>query len=69
MYNIAAEDLGPARVWLEQRRKHPDERRLTGPVGAEQRKDRSLGDLQVYAGQGRRRTEALDNALDVNGGT
>ncbi len=69
LHNIAAEHLGPARVRLEQRGKHTHKRRLAGSVGAEQRKDRSLGDLEVDPGEGRSRTEALDKALDANGGS
>jgi hypothetical protein len=57
----------PARVRLEQRGQDTDERRLAGPVGAEQRKDRPLGDLEVDPGEGCRRTEALDKTLDTNG--
>jgi hypothetical protein len=69
LHNVAAEHLGPARVWLKQRGKHTHKRRLAGPVGAEQREDRSLAYLEVDPGEGCRRTEALDKALDANGGS
>ena len=65
--DVAAEHLGSARVWLEQRGKHTNKRRLAGPIGAEERKDRSLGYLEVDPGEGRSRTEALDDAVDANG--
>src|ERR1700726_687205 len=64
--NIKAEHLGPARVWLEQRGEHADERRLARPVGTEQAKDGSLADFEVDSGEGCRPTEALDETLDAN---
>jgi len=35
LHDIEAEDLGPPRVWLEQRGEDADERRLACPIGAE----------------------------------
>jgi hypothetical protein len=64
--DVVSEELGPARVGLEQRGQDADERRLARPVRAEQAEDHPLRNLQIDAGQSRGLSELLDDALDPN---
>src|SRR4029077_15582433 len=66
--DIVAKQVGSSCVRLEQRRQDADERGLAGAVRAEQAEDHAFGNLQIDAGQGRRRPEPLDDALDADGG-
>ena len=66
--DVVTEQLGPSRVRLEQRRQDADERRLARAVRAEQAEDHALRNLQVDAGERRRRPEPLDHAPDTDCG-
>ena len=69
VHHVAPEYLRAPRVRREQRREHAHERGLPGPVRPEQPEDRPLRDVEVDSRQRNRRAEALDHALDVNGGS
>ena len=67
--NGKPEYLRAPRVRREQGREHAHERGLAGAVGPEQAEDRPLGDLEVDPAQRQGLAEALDDALDGNGGS
>ena len=68
MDDVAAKDLGPPRVWGKQRGQHPDQGCLPRPVRSEQPENGRLLHIQVDPGKRQSRPEALDHALDMDGG-
>src|SRR6185295_2178599 len=61
-----ARDLGVAARRLEQRRQHPEHRRLAGAVGADEAEDLALLDRQVDAGDGERAVVALEQSVRLD---
>jgi hypothetical protein len=65
--DVEAADAGPAGVGPQQGGQDAHRRRLAGPVGAEHGEDRAGLGGQVDPGQGGGRTEALDQAVGLDG--
>ena len=66
--DVEAVDARRAGGRRQQRREHPDERRLAGAVGPEQPEDLTVFDREADAVDGREVAELLDDLVDVDGG-
>src|SRR4051812_41719559 len=66
--HVDAEDLGVARVDREQRREHPQHRRLAGTVRTEDAEDLALAHLEVDAVDGPQVAEGLHQAACLDSG-
>ena len=66
--DVHAEHLGVPRVDRQQRGEHPQHRRLSGPVRAEDAEDLALANLEVDPVDGAKPAERLDQPRGVNSG-
>ena len=65
-HDVEARDPDLAGVGGDQRREDVDDRRLAGPVRAEQREHRALGDVEVDAVEDDLLAERLAEAADLD---